>query len=94
MTTQPHVQQPFVSALDPAARALPGAGLGWLEAMRKAGIDRFKSLGLPTTKLESWKYTRLKPLEDTRYRPVRDADGAASIDSVPALLAWPAAKPR
>ena len=94
MTTQPHVQQPFVSAFDPAAAGLPGAGLGWLEAMRKAGIDRFKSLGLPTTKLESWKYTRLKPLEDTRYRPVCDADGAASIDSVPALLGDRAKGPR
>lgn len=94
MTTQPHVQQPFVSAFDPAAAGLPGAGLGWLQAMRRAGIDRFKSLGLPTAKLESWKYTRLKPLEDTRYRPVRDADGAASIDSVPALLADRAMGPR
>jgi Fe-S cluster assembly protein SufD len=94
MATQPHALQPFVSAFDPAAAGLPGAGLGWLRAMRKAGLDRFTALGLPTTRLESWKYTRLKPLEDTRYRPVTDADGAASIDAVPTVLAEQARGPR
>jgi len=67
--------QPFVDAFDAARSRLPGAGLAWLAALRETGMERFKSLGLPTPRLEAWKYTRLRPLEDTRYQPVGDADG-------------------
>jgi Fe-S cluster assembly protein SufD len=94
MATQPSIPQPFVTAFDPAAAGLPGAGLGWLTDIRKAGIERFRATGLPTPKLEAWKYTRLKPLEDTRYRPVGDADGAAKVDTVPSVLAGRGDGPR
>jgi len=79
--------QPFVAAFDAARAGLPGAGLGWLDGLRRSGIERFKALGLPGPKLEAWKYTRLRPLEDTRYQPVSDADGAAAVDLVPSILA-------
>ncbi len=94
MATEPTNNQPFVESFDPARSGLPGAGLGWLKALRETGIERFEALGLPTPKLEAWKYTRLKPLEDTRYQPVTDEDGMAALDTVPSLLPDPASRPR
>ncbi|MFQ5764817.1 MAG: Fe-S cluster assembly protein SufD [Rhodospirillales bacterium] len=78
--------QPFVEAFDPGRAGLPGAGLGWLRALREDGIERFNTLGLPTPKLEAWKYTRLKPLEDTRYQPVADDGETTPVDLVPSVL--------
>ena len=60
-------------------RALPGDGLDWLKARREAGAERFGKLGLPTQKLESWKYTRLRPLDDTAYTPIADAADATEV---------------
>jgi Fe-S cluster assembly protein SufD len=86
MTNRTTTEQPFVKAFDLARPHLYGAGLGWLTRLRDTGIERFKSLGLPTPKLEAWKYTRLKPLEDTRYQSVSDADSRAPVDLVPSIL--------
>ena len=43
------------------AAALPGAGLPWLDALRAEG-RRLSADGLPSTRLEAWKYTSLAPL--------------------------------
>ncbi len=37
-------------------------GADWLRALRKSGFDELKEQGLPTPKLERWKYTNLLPL--------------------------------
>jgi len=66
-------------------RALPGAGLAWLQARRDAGAERFATLGLPTPKLESWKYTRLRPLDDTRYTPISNAGDDTAISDLPGI---------
>ncbi|MEX2312073.1 MAG: Fe-S cluster assembly protein SufD, partial [Rhodospirillales bacterium] len=66
-------------------RQLPGGGLGWLDARREAGARRFTELGLPTQKLESWKYTRLRPLDGTCYQPVAASDDTPRIDAVPGI---------
>ena len=76
----------FVSGLDLNRSGLPGAGLSWLKAIRQDGIERFNGLGLPTPKMEGWKYTSLKPLEDAFFYPVNDEDGKVAIDKVPSLL--------
>lgn len=66
-------------------RALPGDGLDWLKARREAGAERFGKLGLPTQKLESWKYTRLRPLDDTAYTPIADAADATEVKDLPSI---------
>lgn len=66
-------------------RSLPGGGLDWLTARRAAGAKRFETLGLPTPKLEGWKYTRLRSLDNTRYVPVSAGDGERAVDKVPSL---------
>ncbi|MBL4690507.1 MAG: Fe-S cluster assembly protein SufD [Rhodospirillales bacterium] len=76
----------FVDGFDATHPGLPGAGLPWIQDLREAGIESFNGLGLPTIKQEAWKYTKLKPLDDTKFQLVTDADGAASVDLVPSVL--------
>ena len=45
------------------ADRLPGRGQAWLEAIRRAGLDRFTEVGFPTPRNEQWKYTRTAPIE-------------------------------
>jgi Fe-S cluster assembly protein SufD len=75
----------FVSAFEQNLPALPGRGVDWLDALRQDGIRQFSDLGLPGAKVEAWKYTRLRPLEDTSYRPVAASDGEAAVDRIPTL---------
>ncbi|MBC8337302.1 MAG: Fe-S cluster assembly protein SufD [Rhodospirillales bacterium] len=84
----------FVDSFDDERTGLPGIDLPWLKTLRRDGIERFKGLGMPTPKLEAWKYTRLKPLEDTSFQPVTDEDGMAALDHVPSLLPDPGGRPR
>ena len=45
--------------------------------MRRLGIEQFERVGFPGPKEETWKYTRLRSLEDTDYRLVTKTDGTA-----------------
>ncbi len=76
----------FVADFERALPGLPGQGMAWLDDLRRGGIQRFRDLGLPGAKIEDWKYTRLRPLEDTAFRPVTQADGAAAVDHLPTLF--------
>ena len=76
----------FVDGFDATRSGLPGADLSWLKNIREAGFEQFSALGLPTPKLEDWKYTRLSPLEDTVYKPITEEDGMAVLNRVPSLL--------
>lgn len=75
---------PFMNDVD-AGRALPGADISWLQERRHAGLARFQALGVPTQKLEKWKYTRLRPLDDTQYYPVSGADGDVTVNQAPSV---------
>ena len=76
----------FVSGIDSERSSLPGAGLSWLKAMRQNSLNRYSVLGLPTQKMESWKYTSLKPLQEACFTCANDEDGMVAIDKVPSLL--------
>lgn len=43
-------------------KELEGAGIVWLETLRRKGREAFAAAGLPTPKTEAWKYTRLRML--------------------------------
>jgi len=49
----------------------------WLAPVRRQAIARFGELGLPTTRLESWRYTSVKPLAKRGFRlaDVYEPDG-------------------
>ncbi len=63
------------------AGELPGAGLPWLAALRTAAAARFEATGLPDRKVEAWRYTSLKPIQDHLF-----TIGAGKIDDVPPPL--------
>jgi Fe-S cluster assembly protein SufD len=76
--------QPFVEHYGALEGRLPGAGLPWLTELRKEGLARFATLGLPTPRDESWKYTNLRPLEKVAFGTPNGE--AVSIDRLPSLL--------
>lgn len=71
--------------LDGHARLKADAWAGdpdWLGRLRENGRARFEELGLPTQRLESWKYTSLRPLERVRFAPVTPEAGSV-LDTPP-----------
>jgi Fe-S cluster assembly protein SufD len=78
--------RPFVEQFAALKAGLPGAGVPWIGDLREAAIERFGDLGLPTPRVEAWKYTRLRPLEKTAYRAAGEADASADPGPLPALL--------
>jgi Fe-S cluster assembly protein SufD len=86
MTTAYIPDQPFLADAPPPGAVRPGDGLDWLEARRAESLDHFRAQGVPTQRLEDWKYTRLRPLDDTRFRAARPQDGALEIDAVPSVF--------
>ena len=57
---------------------------GWLAALREQGSERFRNQGLPTTRVEEWKYTSLRALEQ---RVLADENGAGVKAVAPQPLA-------
>ncbi|MFQ5785098.1 MAG: Fe-S cluster assembly protein SufD [Alphaproteobacteria bacterium] len=70
-----------------AARAsLPGVDLPWLARLREAAIARFADAGLPTRRLEAWKFTDLRSLERTAYVPAPPRENGVGHDAIAELL--------
>ncbi|MBU2090184.1 MAG: Fe-S cluster assembly protein SufD [Alphaproteobacteria bacterium] len=61
---------------------LAGAGVGWLDTLRADSAARYRATGLPTPKVEAWRYTNLKDLVgiDFASAPVV---GDMALDSLP-----------
>lgn len=82
---------PFLDAFAEHAPAtlsgLPGAGLAWLDKVRREHLGAFLRDGLPSPRNEAWKYTALRSLQQKSFR-LGDAD--ASVREVdPSSLALP-----
>jgi Fe-S cluster assembly protein SufD len=52
----------FRSGLDRLAAAPP-----FVEAMRRSALERFTTLGFPSTRQEAWKYTSVAPITKTSF---------------------------
>ena len=63
-----------------AHASLPGAGVGWVDRVRRAALDRFCERGFPTPRDEDWKYTNVRPIERRAFRldPTGGGGGAAT----------------
>jgi Fe-S cluster assembly protein SufD len=64
---------------------LPGAGLAWLDRLRDAAIDAFARTGLPSRRMEEWKYVDLRALAETDWRLAEP--GAVDRAELPSPLA-------
>ena len=74
-----------------AGRAAP-PGPAFLAELRRAGRERFEALGLPTTRLEDWRYTSLSGLLPHAFAAA-DAEAPLPAEAL-RRLAGPAAGPR
>ena len=72
---------PFIDRYHAARTAgLPGEDLPWLEQLRADGIARLKTLGLPTRRVEEWKFTDIRKLAAADFQPAPAIDGALHPD--------------
>ncbi len=67
-------------------RASLGGERTWLGARRDEALAHFTQLGLPTRKLEDWRYTNVAPLAETTYtrnaEPAQHTVGASALPGV------------
>lgn len=70
MTTATAPLDRYMAAFRDAESARNGGSReDWLTPIRRAAMERFGELGLPTTSLEEWRYTSLKGLAGIDFRP-------------------------
>jgi Fe-S cluster assembly protein SufD len=50
-------------------RRLNDGSAPWLAALRAGAMQKFVELGFPTTKLEEWKYTSVRPIAEVPFHP-------------------------
>ena len=70
---------PYAGRFEAEQANLPGAGLDWLSALRRSAVDELVANGLPSRKVEAWKYTNLAPLAETDLRLATDADAKLDL---------------
>ncbi len=82
--SQTAAETAFLEHFSAREAKLPGKGLPWLEDLRQEAIASFGELGIPTTRLENWRFTRLTTLAKTAFRAVEGAAprgaGRASVE--------------
>ena len=76
----------FARQFTESEAALPGASLDWLRRYRRENLDRFRELGVPTPRQESWKYTNLRMLEKLDFVFDPRVEQMPAIDKAPSLL--------
>ncbi len=65
-----------------AAPRLSGAGLSWLQELRRRALDNFCATGFPTTRQEDWKYTNIAAMVKRDFQLATGADGALDRDAL------------
>ena len=78
--------QHYADQFDALRATLPGAGLPWLAQLRDEAMTRFALEGMPSRKIEDWKYTNLSALEAARFIPAEACENGVSLDSLPTLI--------
>lgn len=74
-----------MSAADPAVQGFlerftgerPGDAVDWIAATRRAAGEHLATHGLPTTRVEDWKYTSIKPITKREFARPSAADATA-----------------
>jgi len=73
---------PYAAQFAAARTNLPGYDLAWINSQRDAAIARFSELGLPSQKVEDWKYSNLSPLAKTEFTGADRKAAEAARDEV------------
>ncbi len=67
-------QHPFGETYANTVGALPGANERWIDSLRQSARAILGAQGLPSQKIESWKYTSLNDIAKTEFIPASRAD--------------------
>jgi Fe-S cluster assembly protein SufD len=59
----------YRSLFDRRQAALRGTEPAWLQVLRREAMERFETMGFPTTRDEAWKYTSVAPIARTAFEP-------------------------
>lgn len=72
----------FTSVAD--SIVLPGENLTWLQSIRQQALEQFEQAGLPTKKVEDWKYTSLWDLSQQHFSHLVETDAidASQCDDI------------
>jgi len=62
------------------------SGLDWLDGQRQAARDQARSLGIPVSKQEAWRYTSVKRLVEHGFVPVDDSVGTLGPEDIEGVL--------
>jgi Fe-S cluster assembly protein SufD len=76
---------PYVDRFADVAAQLPGQQLPWLRDLRAEAIERVRQLGLPTVRVERWKYTNLNALGAVAFTPAGPAETLIATDRLPSI---------
>ena len=57
----------FLGRYEGLRTRLPGARVGWVEALRDRAAEAFRRQGFPTRRVEAWKYTDLASVAGTEF---------------------------
>ncbi len=68
----PQALSPYEQGLQDLLLARQSAPQAWPE-LRTKSLERFQALGIPTKRLEAWKYIDLKPVLNTDFQPYEAA---------------------
>jgi Fe-S cluster assembly protein SufD len=82
MSTMMAEQNVYSTQFSTILELLPGGHLPWVTRLRKGGMENFLALGLPTTKLENWKYTNVAPIRRITFEPPPDRPIASIPESL------------
>lgn len=70
----------FLHRFEGLRARLPGHRLDWLERLREAAAEAFRAQGLPTRRVEAWKYTDLRALAEAGF-----GESLSSVTDSPVL---------
>jgi Fe-S cluster assembly protein SufD len=79
---------PYAARQSATVARLPGAELDWLRRLREQSLARVVAEGVPSPRVESWKYTNLNSLAQAEFEAAERAP-AAHEAGVPAAVELP-----
>ena len=60
----------YLSQFEAFEKTLNGESKSQLHALRREAIDKFHSIGFPTTRNEEWRFTSVAPIAKAEFKPV------------------------
>ncbi len=77
---------PYTDQFATFAEQTAGEGPSWLPALRQAAMERFTTLGFPTTRDEDWHFTSVTPIAERTFRTIKPAASTLSLSDLEPYL--------